>query len=232
MKNSISIIIPIYNEAKNISKLNCKLRKYLKKLRFEIIFVDDDSNDGSQEILKKQYNKYRNFRYIIRKNKKRDLTRSCFDGIKFSKYRLVLIMDGDLQHNPKYIVKMLKIHKKYHSDIVVGARDLIKGKNPGLGFIRKLSSIIILFFFNLINKKTIDPMSGFFLFNKKIYQRNRKRYFGKGYKILADIIYNSKENLRVNDLIIVFDRRINEKSKMSFKVLINLIKLYFFILLK
>ena len=217
----ISIIIPVYKEFHNIEKLYLKIRKYLKGNIYEVIFVDDSSNDGTEELLKKIKKRYKNFNFIIRK-KNRDLSQSCFDGIKKAKYDYIQIMDGDLQHNPRYIPKLIDTLIKNNSDLVVGGRNLINGKNPGLGQIRRISSILIIFTFYLLGKKTIDPMSGFFLFKKKIYFKNKKYFFGKGYKILADILFNSKSKIKVNDYIIVFDRRFKDVSKMNFKTLFNL----------
>ena len=224
-----SIIIPVYKELNNIEKLTLKIKKYLKNKIYEVIFVDDSSNDGSEELLKKIDKKYKNFSYIIRK-KNRDLSQSCFDGIKKAKYDYIQIMDGDLQHNPRYIPKLIDTLIKNNSDLVVGGRNLINGKNPGLGQIRRISSILIIFTFYLLGKKTIDPMSGFFLFKKKIYFKNKKYFFGKGYKILADILFNSKSKIKVSDYIIVFDRRFKDVSKMNFKTLFNLANLYLSIL--
>ena len=221
----ISIIIPVYKEFNNIEKLSLKIQKYLKNSIYEVIFIDDSSNDGSEELLKKINRKYKNFRYIIRK-KNRDLTQSCFDGIKKAKYEYIQIMDGDLQHNPKYILNLKNILVKEGVDLVVGGRNLITGENPGLPFIRRMSSIFIVIMFYIFGKKTIDPMSGFFLFKKKIYSKNKRYLFGKGYKILADIIFNSKTNIAISDYIITFDLRFKDKSKMNFITLLNLIKLY------
>ena len=227
----ISIIIPIYKEFNNIEKLNLKIRKYLKDITYEVIFVDDSSNDGTEELLKKIKKKYKNFNFIIRK-KNKELTQSCFEGIRKARYDYIQIMDGDLQHNPKYIINLMNTLVNNNSDLVVGGRDLINGKNPGLGLIRKLSSILIVFTFYLFGRKTIDPMSGFFLFKKNIYFKNKQYFFGKGYKILADILFNSKSKIKVNDYIIIFDRRFKDKSKMNFKTLLNLLKLYLDVLMK
>ena len=224
-----SIIIPVYKEFHNIEKLYLKICKYLKGNIYEVIFVDDSSNDGTKKLLKEIKKKNKNFNYIIRK-KKRDLTQSCFDGIKKAKYDYIQIMDGDLQHNPKYIINLKNILIKEDVDLVVGARNLIAGENPGLPFVRRMSSIFIVFMFYIFGKKTIDPMSGFFLFKKKIFIKNKLFFFGKGYKILADILFNSKSNILVKDYIITFDLRFKDKSKMNFITLLNLIKLYFHIL--
>ena len=225
----ISIIIPVYKEFNNIEKLSLKIIKYLKKNIYEVIFVDDSSNDGSKKLLMKIKKKHKNFDYIIRK-KKRDLTQSCLDGIKKAKYDYIQIMDGDLQHNPKYIINLKNILVKKNVDLVVGGRNLITGENPGLPFVRRMSSILIVFMFYIFGKKTIDPMSGFFLFKKKIYNKNKKYLFGKGYKILADLLFNSKSNILVSDYIITFDLRFKDKSKMNFITLLNLVKLYIHII--
>ena len=223
---SISLVIPILNEEKNINILTNKITKSLKKIKHEIIFVDDNSDDNSKEILKILKRKKKNFKPIFRINKKRDLTQSCFEGIVKSKYENILIMDGDLQHDPKYIPKMLDLKQSKSFDIVVGARKLINGPNQGLSETRRLASIILIKLFQIFNIKTSDPMSGFFLFNKKVYKNNKKRYFGKGFKILSDILINSEEKLRVKDIYINFKRRYESTSKMNYKILLILIHFY------
>ena len=133
-------------------------------------------------------------------------------------------MDGDFQHDPKYLKKMTEVYEKNDLDFVVGARDFRKFPIPGLSFLRYWASKILIFiFFLLVGKKTLDPMSGFFVFKKKIFEKNKKKLFGKGYKILSDLIYSSKNNLRVFDLFIAFNLRKNGKSKMNSKVLLNII---------
>ena len=225
MIRKLSIVIPILNEEKNILPLTKKIKKYLKSYDFEIIFVDDNSNDKSKEILKKLKKKYLFFKPIFRSNK-RDLSKSCFDGIKKSRFENILIMDGDLQHDPKYIPNMFNKYIKENLDLVVGARKLYKPNNPGLSETRRFASLILIYFFSFLNIKTKDPMSGFFLFKKKIFTRNKKRYFGRGFKILADFIINSKPRLKTEDIYIDFKKRYQNKSKMNYKILFILINFY------
>ena len=135
-------------------------------------------------------------------------------------------MDGDLQHDPKYIPVMFDKYLKNNLDLVVGARKLYKPNNPGLSEIRRFASLVLIYFFTFLNIETKDPMSGFFLFKKKIFNKNKKRYFGKGFKILADFIINSKPRLKTGDVYINFKRRYYNKSKMSYKVLLILINFY------
>jgi dolichol-phosphate mannosyltransferase len=229
-KINLSIVIPILNESNNIEKLTNRIIKYLKNYKYEIIFVDDNSADNSRAILEKLKNKYNFFNPIFRK-KKRDLTQSCFDGIKKSKFEFILIMDGDLQHDPKYIPKMADLMKN-NNDIVIGARPLVKGPNAGLSETRRLASKILIYLFSIFRINTSDPMSGFFLFKKKLFKKNQKNLFGKGFKILADLLINSKKKLKTVDYFITFKRRHSDKSKMGFKILLILFQFYFFSLLK
>lgn len=226
----LTIIIPILNEEKNIIPLTNKLRKELKNINYEIIFVDDNSNDKSRKILQNLKSKFSFFKPILR-NKDRDLTQSCFDGIKFSKYKNILVMDGDMQHDPKYIKRMLNQFIKHKVDVVVGARKL-NINNKGLSETRRFASNILIFLFKIFKIKTTDPMSGFFLFKKEIYYKNEKNYFGKGFKILADILINSKYKLKTKDLFIDFKRRHKSKSKMNYKILLILIYFYLISLCK
>lgn len=230
MQNNVSIIIPAFNEEKNIQPLTKKILKNLKKFEFEIIFVDDNSSDESKSILLSLSKKYKFFNPILRK-KQRDLTQSCFDGIEKSKYQNILIMDADLQHNPKYIPKMIKKFNK-KIDVIIGARKLILGKNKGLSETRRYASIILIYLFQVFKIKTVDPMSGFFMFKKKIYLKNKSRFFGKGFKILVDILINSKSKLITKDIYIDFDRRHKDKSKMNFRILFILVQFYITSLLK
>ena len=71
-------------------------------------------------------------------------------------------------------------------------------------------------------------MSGFFLFKKNFFLRNKDRLFGKGYKILSDLIYSSNDHINVKDLNITFNLRKKGNSKMNFKVLLNIIIFIFY----
>jgi dolichol-phosphate mannosyltransferase len=221
-----SIIIPILNEEKNILDLSNKIKKILNNYKYEIIFVDDNSEDNSKIVLFNLKKKYKNIRFFIRKNKIRDLFQSCLLGIKNSKYQYNLIMDGDLQHDPRYIPKMVqKLNDNY--DVVVACRNFDNDKKIGLSIFRLLSSKVIRYFiFVIFGKKTLDPMSGYFVFKKSIFLENRNIFYGYGFKILSDIIYNVN-NLKISDIVINFKYRKLGASKMSFRVVMQII---FFIL--
>ena len=223
--NKFTIVIPVYNEAKNLKILIPEIYRELKNEKFEIIIVDDNSNDMTIKILKKF--KKKNFRHLIRKNK-RDLSKSCILGFKKSKYNNIIVMDGDLQHKPSDIKKFLNIFHKISPDFIVGTRDLFKDKKHNLNIFRLFASrILILIVKSFLGSKTSDPMSGFFMFKKKIFIKNQKKLIKKGYKILLDLLYNNSQTIKVVDVNINFDSRAKGKSKMSAKILFYLIYMIF-----
>mgnify|MGYP001308451412 FL=1 len=227
----LSIVIPILNEAKNINQLIPEINKIKKKIklnRLEVLLIDDNSKDNIKNVVTRLKKKYSYLKLFIRKNKKKDLSKSCIEGFNKAKYKNILVMDGDLQHPPQYIEKMYSVFINQKCDFVIGSRDLLKRKNYGLSQIRRLFSIILIIMINfLLGNKTKDPMSGFFIFKKEIYIKNKKKLFSSGYKILSDLIYSSKNNLKIKDVNIRFDRRISGKSKMNLSILLILIYFIF-----
>ena len=222
MKTSISIIIPILNEEKNIKKLYQEIKKKLIDIKYEVIFVDDKSVDGSINILKKIKTEDKRFNFIIH-NGKRDLTQSCFQGIRKSKNNLIVIMDGDLQHNPVYIKLLLNKILKNRSYLVIGSRDFTNLDAHSISPTRVFFSKFLIFLLKIISGKDYtDPMSGFFIFRRNIYFNNKKKLYGKGYKILADFIYNIP-NLKISEITIKFRSRGGGDSKMSINILIILV---------
>ena len=223
----ISIVIPILNESENIKLLIPKISKNIKTLKiqkYEIILVDDNSEDQIELVVRKLRKKFKSLKLLIRKKKDKDLSKSCILGFEKSKYKNILVMDGDFQHHPKYILNLVKNINKTNCDIVVGARDLTSTKKTKLSIFRLGSSFIVTTFLNIaLGKKTSDPLTGFFLVRKEIYKKNKKQLFAKGYKILADLIYSSKEKLNIIDVGINFSNRARGESKMNFKILIILI---------
>ena len=223
----LSIIIPILNEAKNVLLLIPEINKVRIKLnikKFEILLIDDNSVDNIEFVVKKLKRKFKYLKLFIRKNKKKDLSQSCVFGFKKSSFKNILVMDGDNQHHPKYIIQLFNAYSKGDFDIVVGSRNLLKKSNVGLSFIRRLFSILLIFTINyLLGSKTKDPMSGFFIFKKKIYLKNKKFIFNRGYKILLDLIYPSRKKLKILDINIDFRSRGSGSSKINYKIIYFLV---------
>ncbi len=223
--SGLSIVIPIYKEKKNLIKLSALIHKYIKYKKFELIFIDDNSNDGTIGILQKLKKKYKFLRFLIRKKKPRDLSGSCILGFDKANFSTILVMDGDLQHRPSEINKLYSNLIKFDCDIVVGSRELTHKRNEGLKIHRLISSIILIYIVNLLlGFKTNDPMSGFFVFKKKIYTDVKKKLSSRGYKILLDLIYSQNKKIKIKDVFIKFKSREEGLSKMDYRIIYLLIK--------
>ena len=220
--NKFSIVIPTYNEKQNIALLVNKIDKYLRNFFYEIIVIDDNSQDGTKLVLKEIKSSKKNFLFYIRKKENRDLSQSLILGIKKTKFNNIIIMDGDLQHNPKYLPKIIRVFFEKKIDLLVCVRNF--KKRSGLSIIRYFASLSLIFFINIfLGRRVSDPMSGFFIFKKKFYELNKKKLHAKGYKILLDLIYCSDEKLKVVDVDINFKRRSLGSSKMGFKIIYILV---------
>ena len=139
-------------------------------------------------------------------------------------------MDGDLQHNPKDINKLIRKFEYTNCDIVIGSRRLINYKKANLNPIRFFfSKFLNQAFNNLFNQKILDPMSGFFLIKKNIVKNVKGNLVLIGYKILIDIILSSNKKLNIKEVYINFRVRDKGFSKMRLKILLQLI---LFILIK
>jgi len=224
---NLSIIIPIFEESRNVEKLVNEITNNIRIDNidnYEILFVDDNSNDGTEEILSRLSKNNNKVKCVIRKEKTKDLSKSCILGFEKSLYETILVMDGDLQHDTNDINELIQSFNNDKADIVVGSRNLFNKRNEGLGIVRLIASKILIIFVSLfLGKKTNDPMSGFFIFKKKIYELNKKKLYAKGYKILLDLIYCSDEKLKIVDVDINFGRRSSGSSKMSFKIIYILV---------
>ncbi len=225
--NKFSIVIPTYNEKQNIALLVNKIDKYLRNFFYEIIVIDDNSQDGTKLVLKEIKSSKKNFLFYIRKKENRDLSQSLILGIKKTKFNNIIIMDGDLQHNPKYLPKIIRVFFEKKIDLLVCVRNF--KKRSGLSIIRYFASLSLIFFINIfLGRRVSDPMSGFFIFKKKIYISNKKNIYGKGFKLLFDLIYFSKRSLKIKEYMIIFSKRKNNKSKMNLKVICHIFVAIFY----
>ena len=219
-----SIIIPVLNEEKNLSKLIPEIFNTLKKISFELIIIDDNSEDNTSILIREL--KKKNLRYFIRK-KDKDLSRACIYGFNKSKFKNIIVMDGDFQHKPKDILKLIYYFEKKKADIIIGTRNLFKKNDNSLSFLRlNASRILVLFVSFLLGRKTKDPMSGFFIFKKKLFENAKKKLLKDGYKILLDLIYTKENNkIKILDIPINFNSRKKGESKMKLNIIIKLIKM-------
>ena len=162
---SFSIIIPIYNERENIFKLIDEVKKFLnnKKYLFEIIIVNDFSNDLSKSDLD-NLNKINKVK-LINNSKNLGQSLSIHKGIMRSKYSTIVTLDGDGQNNPKDILKLLEIYNLNNYKLVGGIRNKRKDN-----IIKILSSKIANFIRSLIlNDNCKDTGCSLKVFDKEVF---------------------------------------------------------------
>jgi len=165
MIDSISIVIPSYNEAKNISEVYRRTTEVIKKLnieKYELIFVENGSNDESLEMLKKINSKNKSVK-IISLSRNFGYQSAIAVGLKYSESNYVCVMDGDLQDPPEIISKFIeKIDEGY--DVVYGIRSKRKGS-----FVKKIFYNLFYEIYSKLCEIDVPKKAGdFCLMNKKV----------------------------------------------------------------
>ena len=223
----ITVIVPTLNEVDNIEKFISRIQKVLEQTKFQILFVDDNSKDGTINRINEFKKRYDNIDLIVRVGR-RGLSGACIEGIQKAKSTYFVVIDCDLQHDEKLLVKMLKAFNENKSlDLVVGSRHVNNGNsNKGLSYIRNLGSrYAIKLTQKLLKIEINDPMSGFFMAKKSSILSILNKLQPNGFKILADILATSRGNLITKELGYEFKKRDFGHSKMNFSVMLELLGL-------
>ena len=227
-KPSLSIVIPTYNEKNNISKILEKLKKSLKSSTYEIIFVDDNSPDGTSFEIKK-FIKNSSKIQLIHRVGRRGLSGAIIEGIFAARSELVAVMDCDLQHDETKLRDMLELFSKDASlDIVIGSRFTADGEISINAFskMRKLGSKVTTFLIKkLLRIKSTDPLSGFFMVKKESFLKKSDKLQTQGFKVLADFLATSGKSIEIKEVGYSFKNRVAGESKMSFLTALELIGL-------
>ena len=220
----MSIIIPTYNESKNIIQILQSIGDNIpKNIKTQAIVVDDNSPDGTGKIAEdylKTVKKAANYTIdIIHRKTKDGLGSAILRGIQNATGETIVVMDSDFSHPPQIIPKMIEELKKYQCDIVVASRYINGGKINGWTIKRKLMSLVA----TKIAKKglgiqTCDPMSGFFAFKKNIL--NELKLDAIGYKFLLELLVKTK-NTTVKEIPYTFTNREFGSSKLGMLTIIN-----------
>lgn len=213
----VSIIIPTFNERENIEKIirfvNDVFNK--NKIQGEILIVDDNSPDGTGDIAEKLSKKYKNIRVFHRKGKLGIGSAYKF-GFKQAKAPIVMEMDADLSHNPKYIPDFLDALKTH--DFAVGSRYVKGGGIVNWSIYRKLVSYIANLIASLILRSgTKDVTTGYRAYRKEALNRiNLDEITSNGYSFQVDILMRLKrKGCKLKEVPIVFVDRELGKSKLS-----------------
>jgi dolichol-phosphate mannosyltransferase len=224
---SLSVIVPTYNESKNIVGILDSLRKHLPiGIDTEIIVVDDNSPDGTGSIVEEyaKNSKKENAQsvQIIHRKTERGLSSAILAGIKYAKGDAVVVMDSDFSHPPQTIPKMIEELQKSECDIVVASRYVNGGSVKGWPFKRKMiSKGATKIARHGLGIKIKDPMSGFFAFKRNII--NNIKFDAIGYKILLEILVKAR-GVKVKEIPYEFINRKEGSSKLDTSVAIDYVK--------
>lgn len=216
----ISVVIPTYQEVKNIPLISEEIDKALAGVRYEIIFVDDDSQDGSFDIATKLAHELP-VKIIVR-TEERGLSTAVIRGIEEATGEYVIVMDADLSHPATAIPAMVEKLKSGDGDFVVGSRYVDGGSfDEDWGFFRLLNSKVATWLaLPLCHVK--DPMSGFFGFKKENYPDSYK-LAPTGYKIGLEIMVKG-DFKKPTEVPIHFKDREHGESKLDFKEQVRYLK--------
>lgn len=221
---TVTVILPTYNEKENIVHVIEQLAENLKNYDYEIIVVDDNSPDGTADVAESLKNKYPV--KVIRRPRKLGLTSAIYDGVINASGDVIVVMDADLQHPPSLVPKL--VSKLDNCDIVIASRYIKGGGIQEWSLIRRIVSIgaILIARILLSECRTVrDPVSGFFAARREMLIR-WKPITPEGYKALVEILATVKPR-NVCEEPYVFKSRGRGSSKLSSKIILSYIKLFF-----
>ncbi len=222
---TLSIVIPTFNERDNISEVLERLKKTLKRVSYEVIFVDDNSPDGTSKVVKDCMKDNLQVRLIHRIGRK-GLAGAVIEGVFAANSDLVAVMDCDLQHDETKLLDMVDLFSKnVLLDIVIGSRFTGEGRISDKAFskIREVGSRFTTILIKKILKiKSTDPLSGFFMVKRKTFLKSAESLQTQGFKILADFLATSGNSIEINEIGYSFKNRTAGESKMSFLTTLEL----------
>jgi dolichol-phosphate mannosyltransferase len=219
---TLTIVVPCYNERPNVAPLIAKLDAALFGIAWEAVFVDDNSPDGTTAEVRRIAQTDPRVR-CIRRIGRRGLSSAVIEGALSSSAQFVAVIDGDLQHDETKLPDMLAALKSGRYDLAVGSRHVAGGDDSGLaGRWRHLLSdggirLARLFLPVQLN----DPLSGFFMLPRPLFEQLATMLTGQGFKILVDLALSSPAPLRVIEIPFVFHERVAGESKLDALVLMQ-----------
>ena len=213
---NVSIIVPTFKEVENVEELLRRLQASLRGVDWEVVFVDDDSPDGTADTVRNVAQADRRVRCVHRIGR-RGLASACVEGILSSSAPFIAVMDADLQHDEALLPRMLDEIRAVNVDIVVGSRYIEGGSVGEWDSARALLSRVATRLGKVLLKADLsDPMSGFFMIRRDVAVRSiRNGARGIGFKILLDIFASSPEPLRWKELPYRFRNRHAGQSKLD-----------------
>jgi dolichol-phosphate mannosyltransferase len=221
----LSVVIPTFNERDNVTTLFRRLEKTLAGIPFEAVFVDDNSPDGTWEVLRALSREDSRVR-CIRRIGRRGLSGACIEGILASSAPCAAVIDADLQHDETQLPKMLAALQSGEFDLVVGSRYIEGGSAESFNRQRAGASA----FATEIAKRVLrveiaDPMSGFFMIRRDRFEALAPLLSTQGFKILLDVVATAHGALRIKEIPYTFGSRLHGESKLDSMVALDFLGL-------
>ena len=221
----VTVVVPTFRERENIPLVVERLDALLGDFDWEVVFVDDDSDDGSEAVLLDLSRRHPRVR-AIRRIGRRGLASACLEGMGSSSAEIFAVMDADLQHDETILPKMITAFREDPAlDLAVGTRYTGEGGFSNWSKRRQFVSK----FATLIEKSVLrtplsDPMSGFFVIRRPLFEETVRHMTGRGFKILLDIVLSAGRGLRTREFPYEFRARQHGESKLD--VVVGLEYLY------
>jgi dolichol-phosphate mannosyltransferase len=217
----ISLIVPTYNESGTIEELIERASRSLSKCdeEFEIVVVDDASQDGTDEIAEALSDKYPV--RVLRRRGRLGLASAVIDGWSEALGDKLGVIDGDLQHPPEHLENLVHELGKQNADIAVASRH-VEGGVSELSPIRALISSVATHMAVFVLPETLsrvrDPMSGYFMVRRQVFETTQLDPCG--YKILLEVLARAKDS-SVVEVPYIFNIRPRGSSKMGLRQILE-----------
>ena len=221
----LTVVVPTYRERDNLVPLLERLEAALAGVAWEVVFVDDDSPDGTAALAKEIATQNPRVR-CIRRITRRGLAGACIEGFLSSAAQFVAVIDADMQHDEKLLPRMLETLSKGEKDMVVGSRYATGGSatsfSKSRGTISRLATMLTR---RLTGVTLSDPMSGFFMMRRSSFDPLAGKLSTQGFKIFLDIVITSRGTLRIAEQPYVFGARTHGESKLDAQVALDFLGL-------
>jgi len=221
----ISVVVPTFNERDNVTRLYHKLKAALVGIAWEVVFVDDNSPDGTSDVVRGLAQHDGRVR-SIRRLGRRGLSGACIEGILACSAPYAAVMDADLQHDESQLPKMLSLLQSGQADLVVGSRYIDGGSAASFDKRRASASAIATEIAKRVLGVSIaDPMSGFFMIRRDRFEQIAPDLSTQGFKILLDIVATAQGKLKTVEIPYTFGARLHGESKLDSMVALDFLGL-------
>jgi len=221
----LSIVIPCLNERENINILYERLFASLGSEGWEVIFVDDDSTDGTRDAISQLARRDPRIR-LIQRIGRRGLSSAVVEGMLSSTADMIAVMDCDLQHDERILTNMARFIQCGKADLVVASRYREALTHDGFDRNRgRISHLATRLAQVMMKVRLSDPMSGFFMMRRDVLLAVARNLSQKGYKILLDITTSLPPTVKIREVSYVFRERQFGDSKLDARVMLDYVEL-------